>query len=66
MTTLPTVMRATLLAVAVAAAGGCGYQFAAGGRHFEAGTRTIGIRTLTNKLRQYGYAPRARTFGKAV
>src|SRR4029078_1049196 len=23
----------------------------------------IGIRTLTNKLRQYGYAPRARTFG---
>jgi DNA-binding NtrC family response regulator len=24
----------------------------------------IGIRTLTNKLRQYGYAPRARTFGK--
>jgi transcriptional regulator with GAF, ATPase, and Fis domain len=25
----------------------------------------IGIRTLTNKLRQYGYAPRARTFGKA-
>jgi DNA-binding NtrC family response regulator len=26
----------------------------------------IGIRTLTNKLRQYGYAPRARTFGKAA
>jgi transcriptional regulator with GAF, ATPase, and Fis domain len=25
----------------------------------------IGIRTLTNKLRLYGYAPRARTFGKA-
>jgi DNA-binding NtrC family response regulator len=25
----------------------------------------IGIRTLTNKLRQYGYAPRARTFCKA-
>ncbi|MEX2176797.1 MAG: sigma-54 dependent transcriptional regulator [Pirellulaceae bacterium] len=25
----------------------------------------IGIRTLSNKLRQYGYAPRARTFGKA-
>jgi DNA-binding NtrC family response regulator len=24
----------------------------------------IGIRTLTNKLRQYGYAPRARSFGK--
>jgi DNA-binding NtrC family response regulator len=26
----------------------------------------IGIRTLTNKLRQYGYAPRARTFGKVA
>jgi DNA-binding NtrC family response regulator len=26
----------------------------------------IGIRTLTNKLRLYGYAPRARTFGKVV
>jgi len=25
----------------------------------------IGIRTLTNKLRLYGYAPRARTFGKS-
>ena len=25
----------------------------------------IGIRTLTNKLRQYGYAPRTRSFGKA-
>ena len=26
----------------------------------------IGIRTLTNKLRQYGYAPRARSFGRAA
>jgi len=26
----------------------------------------IGIRTLTNKLRLYGYAPRARTFGKGT
>ena len=26
----------------------------------------IGIRTLTNKLRLYGYAPRARTFGKVA
>jgi DNA-binding NtrC family response regulator len=26
----------------------------------------IGLRTLTNKLRQYGYAPRTRTFGKAA
>jgi transcriptional regulator with GAF, ATPase, and Fis domain len=26
----------------------------------------IGIRTLTNKLRQYGYAPRAKAFGRAA
>ena len=26
----------------------------------------IGIRTLTNKLRQYGYAPRARSFGRTA
>lgn len=26
----------------------------------------IGIRTLSNKLRQYGYAPRAREFGKSI
>jgi DNA-binding NtrC family response regulator len=26
----------------------------------------IGVRTLMNKLRQYGYAPRARSFGKAA
>ncbi len=26
----------------------------------------IGIRTLTNKLRQYGYAPRTRTFSRAA
>jgi DNA-binding NtrC family response regulator len=26
----------------------------------------IGIRTLTNKLRLYGYAPRARTFGRSA
>lgn len=26
----------------------------------------IGVRTLTNKLRSYGYAPRAKTFGRAA
>jgi DNA-binding NtrC family response regulator len=26
----------------------------------------IGIRTLSNKLRQYGYAPRTRAFAKAA
>src|SRR6185436_18883933 len=37
----------------------------AGHRAKAAEALGIGIRTLTNKLRQYGYAPRARTFGKA-
>jgi DNA-binding NtrC family response regulator len=38
----------------------------AGHRAKAAQALGIGIRTLTNKLRQYGYAPRARTFGKAA
>jgi DNA-binding NtrC family response regulator len=38
----------------------------AGHRAKAAQALGIGIRTLTNKLRLYGYAPRARTFGKAA
>jgi DNA-binding NtrC family response regulator len=38
----------------------------AGHRAKAAQALGIGIRTLTNKLRQYGYAPRTRTFGKAA
>jgi len=38
----------------------------AGHRAKAAEALGIGIRTLTNKLRQYGYAPRARSFGKAA
>lgn len=37
-----------------------------GHRARAAGALGIGIRTLTNKLRLYGYAPRARTFGKSA
>lgn len=58
MTRVPAVMRSVLVAVAVATAGGCGYQFAAGGRQFDAGVRSIGIRTLTNQTREIGVEKR--------
>ncbi len=51
-------MRAAVLGVAIATAAGCGYQFAAGGRQFDAGIRTIGIRTLTNQTREIGVEKR--------
>jgi DNA-binding NtrC family response regulator len=38
----------------------------AGHRAKAAEALGIGIRTLTNKLRQYGYAPRARSFGRGM
>jgi hypothetical protein len=57
MTRRPAVVRAALLAVLVATAG-CGYQFAAGGRQFDAGIRTIGIRALTNETREIGVEKR--------
>jgi DNA-binding NtrC family response regulator len=38
----------------------------AGHRAKAAQALGIGIRTLTNKLRLYGYAPRARSFGRAA
>lgn len=46
---------AILAAVVVA---GCGYQFAAGGRQFDAGIRTIGIRTFANQTREIGVEKR--------
>lgn len=58
MTRRPAVVRAALLGVVVATAGGCGYQFAAGGRQFDAGIRTIGIRALTNQTREIGVEKR--------
>lgn len=42
-----------VLAVAVAITG-CGYQFAAGGRQFDAGIRTIGVKTFANQTREIG------------
>lgn len=42
-----------LMAVAVAITG-CGYQFAAGGRQFDAGIRTIGVKTFANQTREIG------------
>jgi DNA-binding NtrC family response regulator len=38
----------------------------AGHRAKAAQALGIGIRTLSNKLRQYGYAPRTRAFAKAA
>ena len=58
MTAIPTVLRVVVAAVALATAGGCGYQFAAGGRQFDAGIRTIGFRTLTNQTREIGVEKR--------
>jgi lipopolysaccharide assembly LptE-like protein len=37
---------------------GCGYQFAAGGRTFDPGLRTIGVKTLDNETREIGVEKR--------
>lgn len=42
-----------VMAVVVAITG-CGYQFAAGGRQFDAGIRTIGVKTFANQTREIG------------
>jgi lipopolysaccharide assembly LptE-like protein len=49
--------RRGVLALAVLLAG-CGYQFAGGGRQFDAGTRTIAIETLENETREIGVEKR--------
>lgn len=46
------------LLLAVLPAGGCGYQFAAGGRTFESGVHTIGVRTFVNETREIGVEKR--------
>ena len=56
-------MRATralgfTIAMMLGLASGCGYQFAAGGRSFDAGTRTIGVRTFANETREIGVEKR--------
>jgi lipopolysaccharide assembly LptE-like protein len=52
-------MRASafLLATLLASAG-CGYQFAAGGRTFDPGVHTIGVRAFTNETREIGVEKR--------
>jgi hypothetical protein len=42
------------LAVTVLIVSGCGYHFAGGGRTFDAGLRTIGVRTFANETREIG------------
>jgi hypothetical protein len=50
--------RAALIGLAFACATGCGYQFAAGGRTFDATVRTIGVRTFANETREIGVEKR--------
>ena len=47
---------ASLIALVLAA--GCGYQFAAGGRTFDPGVHTIGVRTFANETREIGVEKR--------
>lgn len=46
------------IAMMLGLASSCGYQFAAGGRTFDAGTRTIGVRTFANETREVGVEKR--------
>jgi hypothetical protein len=46
------------LAVVMLAWAGCGYHFAGGGRTFDAGVRTIGVRTFANATREIGVEKR--------
>ncbi len=48
----------TLLLLVLGLAWGCGYQFAAGGRAFDADVRTIGVRTFANETREIGVEKR--------
>lgn len=51
-------VRGVTLAVVVLTLVGCGYQFAGGGRSFDAGLRTIGVRTFANETREIGVEKR--------
>lgn len=46
------------LVAALVMSTGCGYQFAAGGRTFDAGIRTIGVRAFANQTREVGVEKR--------
>lgn len=47
-----------LALLALMPAAGCGYGFAAGGRTFESGVHTIGVRTFVNETREVGVEKR--------
>lgn len=54
----PRVARLVLIACALVGTAGCGYQFAAGGRSFDAAEKTIGVRTFANETREIGVEKR--------
>jgi len=47
-----------VLVVVMLVSVGCGYQFAGGGRTFDAGLRTIGVKTFANETREIGVEKR--------
>lgn len=47
-----------LVVLAALGVAGCGYHFAGGGRTFDAGTRTIGVRVFANETREVGVEKR--------
>ncbi len=51
-------VRVGLIGLALVWATGCGYQFAAGGRTFDATVKTLGIRTFANETREIGVEKR--------
>ena len=46
------------IAMMLGLASGCGYQFVAGGRTFDAGIHTIGVRAFANETREIGFEKR--------
>jgi hypothetical protein len=50
--------RAHCVAAVLLVVAGCGYQFAGGGRTFDAGIHTIGVKTFANETREIGVEKR--------
>jgi hypothetical protein len=53
-----TVVRVIGVATLALGMAGCGYHFAGGGRQFEPGVHTIGVRTFANETREIGVEKR--------
>jgi len=51
-------LQSRLAVVAMLVWAGCGYQFAGGGRSFDPGVQTIGVKTFTNETREIGVEKR--------